>query len=254
MSIMKIVYFLVSLLFFSSFSLHAEGEVLKVAVNGYSPPFVMQSANKQLSGFDIELMQNICKSLKRTCQFEMMHFQDLIKAVQTKKADVAVSSIFITPERAALVNFSLPYLPSNALFLGLKDKIKGSFNLGMLNNSTIGVEKGTIFDKMADTLGIQNPKVVRYDKYAEEIEALRDNDIDFALMDEPAARYWQIQSSGIFMALGQPMVYGSGADLGVAIAVNKEEGDLLNEINTALQEYKNSKDYKDNYDRYIAYF
>lgn len=250
MSIMKIVYFFVSLLFFSSFSLHAEGEVLKVAVNSFSPPFVMQSANNQLYGFDIELMENICKNLNRSCQFEMMRFQDLIDAVQTKKADVAVSSIFITPERSALVNFSLPYLLSNSLFLGSKDKAKEPFRLGMLNNSTIGVEKGTIFDKMIDTLGIQNPKIVRYDKYADEIAALRDNDIDFVLMDEPAARYWQIQSSGTLMALGQPLVYG----FGVAIAVNKDEGDLLNQINTALQQYQNSKDYKDSYDRYIAYF
>lgn len=250
MRIMKLAHLFVSLLVFISFPLHAEGEVLKVAVNGFSPPFVMQSANKQLYGFDIHLMQNMCKMLKRTCQFELMRFQDLLNAVQTKQADVAVSSIFITPERSELVNFSLPYLLSNSIFLGHKENIKEPFKLEMLNNSTIGVEKGTIFDTLVGTLYIKNPKIIRYDKLTDEIQALSEEKIDFALMDEPAARYWQIQSSGSLIALGKPLVYGYG----VAIAVNKDENDLLQQLNNALKDYQNSKDYKENYNRYIAYF
>jgi len=243
--------FLVSFLFFTCLPLQAaEGAPLRIAVSGFNPPFVMQTANKQLYGFDISMMESICKNIKRSCQFEIMPFSNLLNAVQTEKTDIAINSITITPERAKLVNFSLPYLLSNSLFLGPKEMADKPFDPAILKGRSIGMSAGTIFVDIIKAMGIENAKIVEFSQLNNEIEALVNGDIDVALMDEPSARYWQIQSSNKLVVLGKPLIYG----FGLGIAVNKDDLNLLDQINKGLLQYQNSEEFKQNYNRYIGYF
>ncbi|ARG98836.1 transporter substrate-binding domain-containing protein [Legionella micdadei] len=245
---MRIACFICGILF-ATFA-HPQNEPLKIAVNGFAPPFVMQSGNKQLYGFDISMMTSICKILKRSCQFQAMRFQDLIPAVESKKVDVAVGSIIITPERSTHVNFSLPYLISHSRFLGPKNLAGQPFSFQMLNNKTIGVEKGSIFTDEISDMGVRNPSIISYSRNVDVVDALNNGDVDIALMDDPTAKYWEIESSGSLIALGQPFVYG----FGIGIAVNREQITLLEQINKALIQYQNSNDFKQNYDRYLKQF
>ena len=68
---------------------------LKVGVVSFEPPFVMQAKN-HFYGFDISLMERICKGLDRPCQYQLMRFEELIPAVVNGDIDVAVSAITIT--------------------------------------------------------------------------------------------------------------------------------------------------------------
>ncbi|KTD31131.1 putative amino acid ABC transporter, periplasmic binding protein [Legionella maceachernii] len=249
MRLMRIACFICGFLF-TTFA-HAQNELpLKIAVNGFSPPFVMQTGNKQLYGFDISMMNSICKILKRPCQFTAMRFQNLIPSVEAKKFDVAVGSIIITPERSTHVNFSLPYLMSHSRFLGPKNLAGQPFSLQMLNDKTIGVEKGSIFTDQINDMGVRNPNIVSYNHIVDVVDAVNNGDVDIALMDDPTAKYWEIESSGGLVALGQPFIYG----FGIGIAVNREQAGLLEQINKALIQYQNSNEFKQNYDRYLKQF
>ncbi|MBA2657922.1 MAG: transporter substrate-binding domain-containing protein [Tatlockia sp.] len=238
-----------SLLLFLTLPLYAEGEILKIAVTGFNPPFIMQGTDKLLYGFDITMMNAICDLIKRSCQYQIVPPPDLIPDVQTKKVDLALS-MTITLERSTLVNFSLPYLLSNSLFLGKKDIATKPFQAAMLNGQTIGVVRGTIFIDIANSLGIKNARIVQFKQLDSVISALNDGEIDVALMDEPSARYWQLQTSNNLIVLGKPIVYGYG----LGIAINKEEPNLLIQVNNALLQYQNSDDYRQNYDRYMVHF
>ena len=82
------------------------------------------------------------------------------------------------------------------------------------------------------------------------VEALINGSVDIILVDEPAAMYWEMQAAEKIVALGQPITYGYG----YGIAVNPNEQDLLNLINQALAQYKNSKDYQNNKFMYLDFF
>ncbi|MCP0913016.1 MULTISPECIES: transporter substrate-binding domain-containing protein [Legionella] len=227
----------------------AQNPPLRVALNRFSPPFVMQGAHEQLFGFDVAMMNAICKILERECQFRVMSFNQLLNAVVNKEADVAVGSIGITAERAALVNFSLPYLPSKALFMGDTSKLNGQeFSIKTLNNKRIGVEAGTVFTSEITHMGINNPEVVTFQYEEDIIEALANEDIDFALLDAPSAQYWQAHSS--LKILGEPIPYG----LGLGIGIGKDDMPLLQSINQALLQYQNSPDFKKDYNMYLQAF
>ncbi|WP_026069385.1 transporter substrate-binding domain-containing protein [Legionella tunisiensis] len=61
----------------------------------------------------------------------------MIESVQSKKADLALGSIIITVKRLQKVNFSLPYLVSQARFLGPQKMAEQSFNIDLLDNKKL---------------------------------------------------------------------------------------------------------------------
>lgn len=229
-------------------STYAAGPPLNVGIEGFNPPFEIQGADNQIYGFDIDMMNALCKIMNRPCMFHVMDFDQLIDSVASRKIDVAVSSITITADRSALVNFSLPYLLSYSRFLGNNTKDNQQpFVLSMLNNKTIGIETGTIFADQIRAVGIINPQIRQYDTMELLVEGLGKKEVGYILFDNPAATYWAANSSGEFIVLGPPYSYGYG----FGIAVNKSDKQLLMDINSALLQYQNSEEYKINYNKYL---
>ncbi len=225
---------------------------LKVGVDGFLPPFSMQGTNNESYGFDIDMMNSLCKIMNRNCEFRAMQFANLLPAVENKEVDVAVSYITITPERSKRVSFSNPYLLSYSRFLANTSApgLKPPFSLKLLEGKNIGVVRGTIFADQIYEMGIKNPSIKEYDSDDILVENLGKGKVDFALVDNPTAIYWEANSSGKLHAIGPSFLYGYG----VGIAVNSRDRDLLNEINNALLQYQKSSDFKSNYDKFILQF
>lgn len=236
---------LVLLLVISPF-LKAENEPLRVGITHFSPPFIMESAH-QWYGFDIDMMQQICATLNRRCQYVSMPFEKLLLAVKNRTVDVGVSAIIITPERAKLVNFSIPYLTSKTHFLGPQTLGKRSVDLELLKKSKIGVEEGTIFIRQILSMGLQNPTIITYKQEPEVVDALIKGEIDLALVVDSSAIYWQTTSSGELIAIGDSIPYGFG--LGVAVKPGDDE--LLRAINQALIQFQNSGEFQKAYHMYL---
>jgi polar amino acid transport system substrate-binding protein len=228
----------------------SELPVLRIATDKFSPPFVMRGANNQLFGFDIEMMENLCKILHRKCVYFPMPFDQIFQDVQAQHVDLGVGSITITLERAKLVSFSIPYLLSYAQYIGLKDNNADSFSTNQLNNKSIAVEEGSIFKNAVDELGFSDIHVVEMKSYAKIIEALQAKKIDYALVDAPTAQYWKTQSNDQIVPLGKPFLFGYG----FGIAVNLANSALLEDINGALLEYQNKGGFQKAYNEYIAHF
>lgn len=228
--------------------IYAVAPPLVVAVDNFSPPFVMRGANNQFYGFDIAMVGAVCRDMQRTCVYQPMSFDNLLNAVISKKADLAVGAIIITTERAALVNFSMPYLVSKFMFIG--NHKNDSFALSVLDNQNIGAQLGTVYPQVLNSLGVVNPNIKLYNQPEAMVAALQSGEINYALMDASAAMYWQSQSSDTLALLGTPMAYG----FGFGIAVNKERVPLLDSVNKALLFYQNSPQFNKDYNDYLSYF
>ncbi|QMT59338.1 transporter substrate-binding domain-containing protein [Legionella sp. PC997] len=234
----------------STSSLFALGEPLNVGIESFDPPFVMQGSHNEAYGFDVDMMNSLCQIMNRKCAFHVMRFAQLIDAVASKKLDVAVSSITITQDRAKIVNFSLPYLLSYSRFLERKSISKEPFNLDLLNTKTIGLESGTVFLDQLLEMGVKNPNIKEYPGIEDQLSALGRGDVDIILLDNATAVYWASNSADSFKLIGPPYMYGHG----YGIAINPADPDLLTQINQALVQFQNSKDFKLNYDKYLFEF
>lgn len=248
---MKFIKGLLLTLLLSISNLHAQNEPLTIGTTNFNPPFVMRTANNELFGFDIDMMAELCKSMKRKCIYQILRFEELLPAVVDKKIDLALGSITITAERSNIVAFSLPYLLSYSRFLTLSSTAANrTFSLDMLNNKRFGIVAKTVFSDQIKDIGISNPTIIEFDKYEQMLEALRDNTIDFILMDSPSAIYWAANSGGAFSTFGNAFMYGYG----FGMAVNQQNKALLGELNKAVLKYQNSDGYKRIYHKYIYDF
>jgi len=224
---------------------------LVIGVDTYTPPFSMRGGKGELYGYDISMMNSLCKIMHRACQFQPMKWVELLPAIMNNQIDLAVSSITITPERTKNINFSLPYALSYSRFLTLSDTpVAEPFTFSLLNGKKIAVQEGTIYENRASRIGIQNPIIKVYDNDPDALKALTNKDVDYILLDNPTALYWAANSSGAFKVVGKPFAYG----FGIGIAVSRADINLIPELNKAILEYQNSIDYRQNYHRFLESF
>jgi glutamine transport system substrate-binding protein len=107
---------------------YAEQKQVIVGTEIANKPFVFTRDDKY-TGFSYDLWVEIAKEIGVTYQIRAMDFSALIPAIQTNNIDVAFSSIFITPKRKEVVDFSDPYymdgtgvlVPSGSSIRTIKD-------------------------------------------------------------------------------------------------------------------------------------
>ncbi len=90
---------------------------IKVGTVFFNPPFVASSD----SGFDIDLIQEICKRMQEHCTLIPMKYYQLFPALEEGQVNIVIAGIFISGERKNKYLFSLPYLVSNAQILVTKN-------------------------------------------------------------------------------------------------------------------------------------
>ena len=228
--------------------LHAAGEPLIVGVQNFNPPYVIRGSADDVYGFDVDTMNYICKIINRSCQYRLMRFSELLDAVVTKKIDVAISTITITPARAELVNFSLPYLIGVSRFLGNRNTFNQPFSLNALNNQSVGILKGSIGLEQLKGMGV-SPRTQEFESFDLMLESLARKNVDFIFLDSANANFWAANSAGRLAVQGPAYAYG----FGYGIATNKSDGALLAQINEALLQYQNSEQFTINYNKYLQF-
>lgn len=233
---------------FTSLSYADSLRPLIVATEIFNPPFIMQGANKQLFGFDIEMMEEICRYIHRECQYRSGFFENtIISSIEKREADIGIASITITAERNQRVSFSVPYLPSEVQYLSLKKWANVLFSKDAFSGKKIGIQAGTNFEQAIKDSGFSDVQIINYDSTPDLIQALSDGDVDFILQDALAAQYWASQIP-VFSTFGKPFVFGYG----FGIAMHKDQSQLLEQINDALIEFQRNGQFKKTYDRYVT--
>ncbi len=109
------------------------------------PPFSVKDANGTWSGFEIDLLNDVCAKMKAKCEIVEVAWDGIIPALQEKKIDVIWASMSITEERAKVIDFSNKYYDNRAWLIGPKsEEIKIDFeHPESLSGKVIGVQTST---------------------------------------------------------------------------------------------------------------
>lgn len=86
----------------------AEPKRVVVGIDVANKPFIF-TRDGSYTGFSHDLWVEVAKEIGVTYELRAMDFSSLIPALQTSNIDAAFSSIFITPPRLKVVDFSDPY-------------------------------------------------------------------------------------------------------------------------------------------------
>ena len=218
----------------------AEGDTLVMATNAEFPPYEYREGD-EIVGIDAEVAGLIADKLGMELQIEDMAFDSVLAAVQTGKADIAMAGITVTEERQMTVNFTDSYTKATQLIIVAQDSEIASPD--DLTGKTIGVQLGTTGDIYAED--VEDATVERYNKGFEAVQALLQGKIDAVIIDGEPAKVFVSQNEGL------KLLDEAFTEEDYAIAVAKDNEELLEKVNTALNELKESGEFDKVVEKYI---
>lgn len=209
------------------------------------PPFAYLKENKP-AGFDVELMELIAKQMELDPAFVDTRFASLITGLRAGHFDAIASALYVTPERAKVVNF-IPYIKAGSSLLVLADATYRPEKEQDLCGKIIGSMQGASWlpklKKFSDEYCLKNnlgPIETReYDTDAQVTQALRSRVIDVEFMDNVVGAELLRKFPKDYAVTSQGLIY----PIMVGIAVNPQNKELLKALNAAFTEVRKSGSY-----------
>ena len=176
----------------------ARGEIRIAMTEEYWPPFFYLNKNKELVGLDIDLATELANKLGVRVKFlrEAKTFDEIVDMVVDRRADIAVSYLSDTLERAKLVRFTPPYVqlkPAILVNRQLATISRRGTNLSKLLNhpkAKIGVTKGSSAEYFA-TVNYPLSQTIPYDTWQDITNDIAKEKLLAGVSDEIDARSWQ---------------------------------------------------------------
>lgn len=208
-------------------------EKLVMATNAAFPPYEYVDGDSY-AGIDVEIAGEIAKKLGMELEIMDVEFATILGLIKTGKADIGVAGMTVTEDRLKEVNFSTSYAKGVQVVIvkegGKVSAIEDLEKDGMM----IGVQQSTTGDIYASASveegGYGSDKVTQYNTGNDAVAALMAGKVDAVIIDnEPAKSYVKVNE-------GLKILDTEYANEDYAIAVAKGNTDLLDKINTALDE------------------
>lgn len=239
-------------------SCNKDENVLVMATNAAFPPYEYLEGDKFV-GIDVEIAEAIADKLGMELQIEDVEFGSIIGGVVEGKYDMGMAGMTVTEERKQSVNFSNTYATGIQVII-VKDgssitSLDDIFEFNAdgdpvaLKNPDlkVGVQQDTTGDiySSSDISGwgfcdveedgtVTTDRVVRYKTGADAVEALKTDKVNMVIIDNEPAKSFVAANEGIHILDGD----NEYAIEDYAICIAKENTELLDKINKALDELK----------------
>lgn len=133
---------------------------VRVAIAMGTPLFSFADANLQPVGSDVETAQQLAKDLGVKLEIVSITNAARVPTLQANRADLVIADLSITPERAKVVDFSVPYAVITIIVGGPKSmQIK---DYADLNGKRIGLTRATVNDTLTTQMA-KGAEIVRYE-------------------------------------------------------------------------------------------
>ena len=208
-----------------------------VATSPSAPPLVMIDKEKDIIGFDIDVIEQIAILADINIKIIPVLKGNLLYGLIDETHDIAISSIThpkgTSPSDVLEIDYSKPYLEIGEVLVFSED-FSGFNSLDDLENKTVGVNKNAESKKVFQDHG--NIRVKEYSQIEEALEDMALGKIQAICIDLPTA----VQLVGlngeyrrIFKIYPEPVTLTE-----YVIAVKRGNNSLLNTINTGIEKMK----------------
>lgn len=208
---------------------------IRIAVDLGVPPYGMTDDKMQPTGSDIETAKLLAKDWGLEFEHVPTTGASRIPSLQTGKADLVISTLSITPERAKVIDFSKGYAVLRTVIAAPKSvNVK---SMADLDGKTVGTVRGTTHDTQLTKEGPKGMKLVRYENDATEAQAFLSGQVDIfstaELLVAPIDKKNPARQVEVKFVLDT---------FKLAVGVKKDEKRLLEEVNKWIEtNLKNGK-------------
>lgn len=191
-------------------------------------------------GYDVVIATTIAESLGREVEIVKTDWDSLIIDLQQGQLDAVIAGMTDTPEREEEISFTTPYYVSPEVVIVRADsELANITDIQELSGYTVQGQMGTLYDTIIDEIEGVNHAEAATD-FPAAINALQHGDVDAVTSELPVAigvvnanpdlTYVQFEDGHGFSSEGDE------GGVTVSIGIAKENTELLDEVQAALDE------------------
>lgn len=210
-------------------------KTLNVVTTASNPPHgFLDPGTNTLQGIMVDIAKGVAQHLGVSISFTNVPFAGLIPTLTSGRADLMAAPLFITEERANVVDFTTPVYGWGEGIIMAADSKQHYPDFESLKGHKIGTLVDSVQYRMLKDM--PGTTVSTYQDYPTLLADVRARRIEIGLIDPPSITY-QIQSKSI-PGLKLDEQYKPQNDWKIGGAVEKGNADLLAAVNKALEQMK----------------
>jgi polar amino acid transport system substrate-binding protein len=212
---------------------------IRIGTEGAYPPYNNLNAQRQLEGFEIDYVNDLCEKMKVKCTWIVQDWDGIIPALLASKYDVIVAGMNATPERQRRVDFTDVYTSSPIAVMTTKANTSNDFSPAATRGKAWGAQGSTIHTNWLEK-HYRGATLRPYPTQEEANLDLQNGRVDFIVADREALETFVTgKGADCCRIIGNitrdPEVHGPG----VAMALRKEgSGPLRAMLNAAIAQSK----------------
>ncbi len=204
-----------------------ESGKLVIGVFSDKKPFGYVDEYGEYQGYDVYFARRLAEDLGVELELVSVDAPNRVEYLTSAKVDIILANFTVTPERAEVVDFALPYMkvalgvvsPDAALITSIED----------LRGKKLIVSKGTTAETWF-TANEPDVELLKFDTYTETFNALLDGRGDALSTDNTEVLAWAIENPGFTVG-----IESLGSLDTIAPAVQKGNDTVLAYINDEIQ-------------------
>ena len=204
-----------------------ESGKLTIGVFSDKKPFGYVDETGEYQGYDVYFARRLAEDLGVELELVSVDAPNRVEYLTSAKVDIILANFTVTPERAEVVDFALPYMkvalgvvsPDDALITSVED----------LRGKSLIVSKGTTAETWF-TANEPEVELLKFDTYTETFNALLDGRGDALSTDNTEVLAWAIENPGFTVGIET-----LGSLDTIAPAVQKGNETVLNFINEEIE-------------------
>ena len=202
-------------------------DVVRIGTEGaYEPYNYIDQATGELTGYEIELGNELCKRAAVNCEFVQNAWDSIIPNLQSGNYDMIMAGMSITAERDEVIDFSQNYIPpASSAYLALTADV----NTG--EGAVIAAQTGTI---QAGYVAESGATLLEFATPDETVAAVKNGEADAVFADKDYLAPIAADSNGELVLLANEVQLGGG----VGIGLRESDTELKDKMNAAIQSMK----------------
>ena len=207
---------------------------IPVATDSTWPPMEYINRDRELVGFDIDLLREVGLRAGFRPEFETVAWDGIFAGLAARQYDMIASSVTLLEERKRAMRFSSPYFRAAQYLVVRREDATAVSDLADLAGGAVGAQIATTGSRLiAETPGVE---LRSYDDLGLAVEDLATGRLDGIVADMAIVEYFVLSNERYERALvvtGEPYAVED-----YAFAIRRDRPELQARINAALEEIR----------------